>query len=61
MTRLTIVIIAAALLGVAALSVAHAQEPTGSISGRIIVEGDTGQDLRSIILSYVAVIRADAQ
>ena len=61
MTRLTIVIIAAVLLGAAALSVASAQEGTGSISGRIIVEGDTGQDLRSIILSHVAVIRAAAQ
>ena len=39
MTRLTTVIIAAALLGAAALSVAHAQEPTGSISGRIVIAG----------------------
>ena len=40
MTRLTIAIIAAALLGLALLSVAHAQEPTGSISGRIVFEGN---------------------
>ena len=49
MTRLTIVIIAAALLGAAALSIAHAQPPaqlsppaepaTGSISGHITIEG----------------------
>ena len=39
MTRLTIVILAAALLGAAALSVAHAQEPTGSISARVVIEG----------------------
>ena len=39
MTRLAIVIIAALLLGAAALSVAHAQEPTGSISGHIVFVG----------------------
>ena len=42
-------------------AVAHAQEAAGSIAGRIIVEGDTEQDLRSIILEHVAVIRAEAQ
>ena len=40
MTRLTIVIVAAAVLGAAVLSVAHAQEGTGSISGRIVFEGN---------------------
>lgn len=40
MTRLAIVIIAAALFGAAVLSVAHAQEGTGSISGRIVFEGE---------------------
>ena len=38
--RIASVALAAALLGVAALATVQAQEPTGSISGRIIFDGD---------------------
>ncbi len=64
MIRLTIVMLAAALLGVAALSVAHAQEPpaqlsppaepaTGSISGRVVCARPCRQAL--VRLSVIAV------
>ncbi|MCH7811804.1 MAG: hypothetical protein IH958_04160 [Chloroflexi bacterium] len=35
--------------------------PTGSISGRLSVEGDSGMDLRNVILSHLALIRVEAQ
>jgi hypothetical protein len=60
--RATIVILAAALLGVAALTTAHAQEPTatpehtGSISGRIVFEGFQPDFGASGTLAYVLIL-----
>lgn len=56
MTRLTIVILAAAVLSLTALAAAHAQEPTGSISGRIVFVGPQPEFVVGSALPYVLIL-----